>query len=108
MYKVQNSDLDDDHKGIFIAAGGLYEIIKNERILLAVAGSFKANDVEKSFNEIVAAAVENYTTFTAEASVTGSQLDAELVTNFSEFFDLIIDIKKKEVDAAAGDNVHTE
>lgn len=93
MYKIQNSALEDD-KAVFLAAAGLYEVIKNERILLAAAASFNITEIESSFNQIVASAVENYSVFTADVTVEPTQMEMELLTNFSDLFNLIIDIKK--------------
>lgn len=110
MYKIENSELDDE-KGIFLAGTGLYEIIKNERFLLAAAESFKPNDIETSFDGIVDAAVKNYNAYTTSVALNPNRLEIELLTNFSDFFEIIIDIKKKEevekqaVAAAAGEDI---
>lgn len=96
VYKIQNSDEEDVKKAIFLKADGIYEIIKNERLILAAAKSFNVTDIETSFNQIVSNAVSDYNSFCAEIHINPSELEIELLTNFVHFFEVCIDIKKKE------------
>lgn len=96
MYQITNTDC-DEHKGVCLAEGTLYEIMKRERYLIAAANLFNCNEIEKAFNEIVEHAVIDYEVFLANIATNPSQLVIELMTNFIDFFELIIDIKKEEV-----------
>lgn len=90
-----NTD-NEDHKGIFLAESGLYEIIKNERYLHAAAEAYDVNEIEEAFNRLIDTAVKDYNAFTAAVTISPSHLEIELMTNFIEFFEYVIDVKKKE------------
>lgn len=94
MYEIQNTEITG--KSIFIAGNGLFELVKNERAIMAAATAYKPNEVEASFNQIVASAVENYSVFMAELWVDPKPLEIEILVNFNQFFELVIDIKKTE------------
>lgn len=94
VYELQN--IQSTAKPIFIAGTGLYELVKNERAIMAAATSYNANEVEESFNQMVASAVENYNVFMAELWIDPKPLEIDVLINFAQFFELIIDIKKTE------------
>lgn len=93
VYKVENAD---NEKFIYIAATGLYEIVKHEKTIIAAAMSYKADEVENSFNQLVSDAIDNYAAFIAK--VTDDMMYIDVTTNFAEFFNVILDIKKAELE----------
>lgn len=94
MYKIENAEFPT--KAVYLSGSGLYEIVKKERAISAAAALYDPNDIENSFNKLVAAAAENYNTFMAEIWVNQNDFEIEVLTNFEEFFEILIDIKKKE------------
>lgn len=95
MYSVQNSEADGEGS-IHIAGSSLYELVRFEKAIMTSALSLKPSDVENEFNQMVISAVDNYNTFMAEVWATPGPLEIELLSNFSDFFNLVIDIKKRE------------
>lgn len=100
VYKIQNSELEDE-RAVFLAANGLYEIIKNERLIMGCVSLFKADEIEEKFNKCVEAAVNDYNVFCANVQLTPSAMEIELLTNFIELFELVIDIKKSQAEKSA-------
>lgn len=98
MFKIQNSELEGEEKGIYLAASGIYEIIKIERIIMAAVSTFKPAEIEERFNNCVQTAMNNYTAFCSDVQLHPSELEIELLTNFIELFELVIDIKKTEAE----------
>lgn len=98
VYKIQNSELDNEERGIYLAGSSIYEIIKNERFIMAAVSTFKTTEIENTFNNCVEAAVENYTAFCSNVQLNPNELEIELLTNFTELFELVIDIKKMDVE----------
>lgn len=99
VYKIENSE--NDQKGIFIAANGLYELIKHEASIIAAAMSYNADEVENSFNQLVAEALENYNVFMAKVPDEQDMLRIDVTTNLAELFEVILDIKKTEAENTA-------
>lgn len=93
VYKIENSE---NNKVIFIAEAGLYEMIKKERPILLAAALYDVQAIENTFNQLINAAVENYNVFIAEIWHNPSQLEIEILANFDELFEYLIDIKKNE------------
>lgn len=77
-----------------MAGSGIYEIIKNERIIMAAVSKFKPDEIENKFNKCVQEAVDNYNGFCTDVQHNPNELEIELLTNFAELFELVIDIKK--------------
>lgn len=94
VYKIENSDVGG--KGIYIAGSSLYQLIQKEQGIMLAALSYNTESDEKQFEEKVDAAVMDFHAFTATKWINASTFEIDLYTNFSEFFDLIIDIKKHE------------
>lgn len=83
-------------KAIFIAESSLYLLLKIEQAVVAAVKKYKPLDTEKEFNELVDGAIENYNLFLAEAWNTPTDLKIEILTNFSDLFEYVIDINKKK------------
>lgn len=61
---------------------------------MATALSFNPDEIEKNFNEIIASAVADFNVFTAHVWSKPSPIEVELLTNFTEFFEYVIDVQK--------------
>lgn len=94
VYKVTN--LNKEGKAIYIAGSGLYSLIENEQAVMCAALSFNPVEIENRFNEVVNAAVRNYSVFLERVYRNRMPFEIEMMTNFADFFNLVIDIKKKE------------
>lgn len=90
VYKIENTAI--DVKPLYIAENSLYLLIKNESALLDLAKSFEPLEYEKKFDKMLEAAIEDYPIFLATKK---STFEAEVMINFEELFDILIDIKKK-------------
>lgn len=105
VYKIQNSELDNEERAIYLAGTGLYEIIKNEWLIMATVSTFDLAVIEETFNNCVQAAVTNYKAFCSNVQLYPSVLEIELLTNFVKVFELVIDIKKTEAENSAAATV---
>lgn len=94
VYKISN--LNKDGKSIYIAGSGLFSLIENEQAIMCVASSYNPVEIENKFDEYVNAAVQDYSVFLERVYRNRNLLAIELMTNFTDFFNLIIDIKKSE------------
>lgn len=63
-----------------------------------MARSFNPCDAERNFNTIVDSAVNDYPSFMANIWQNAGMFEAEILTNFVEFFEFIIDVKKNEIE----------
>lgn len=69
---------------------------------MCAAMAYEPESNEKKFNDFVNAAVDNFTAFSWNKWTNPSPMEIQLFTNFADFFDFIIDVKKTEnVNAAA-------
>lgn len=84
-------------KSIFLASSSLYLLLLNEPGILATTQLVNPLEAEEKFNEIISRAAENYTETMASIISNGNFFELELLTNFNEFLNACIDIKKKEV-----------
>ena len=67
-----------------------------EAAIIATAEQIKPHEAENQFNSIVDAAVNDYKATMDGIIDNGKWFEIELMTNFNEFFNACIDIKKKE------------
>lgn len=68
---------------------------------MCAAMAYEPEAEEKKFNDTINAAVEDFNAFSANKWKNPSRMDIHLFTNFSEFFDFVIDVKKAEIVNAA-------
>lgn len=101
VYKVRNSNIDDEKKVIFIAESGLNELIKNEELLLGIAKGYDCASIEKTFENMIESAIDDYHIFNANVLKNPTGITAEVLINFSDFFEYVIDVKKNEIENAA-------
>lgn len=71
-------------------------MIKKEQALILAALGFKPEEDEKIFNDNVEAAMLDYHAFAANKWLNPSPFEIDLFTNFEDFFEFIIDVKKKQ------------
>lgn len=83
-----------EDKAIFIAEAGLYQLVKNEEILMTTAMGYDCSSIEKEFEKMVESAVENYHSFNATVLSNPTDLNTEIMVNFDEFFEYVLDVKK--------------
>lgn len=89
--------MDSNDKSIFLASSSLYLLLLNESGIIATAQLVKPREAEEKFNELITRAAENYTETMSNIISTGDFFEIELLTNFSDFLNACIDIKKKEL-----------
>lgn len=65
----------------------------------ACANNVKANEYEKNFDALISYAVTDYKEFLNDDGT--DRLKSEMLTNFIDFFNTCIDIKKEEIAAIA-------
>lgn len=99
VYKIENTGV--DVKPIFIAENSLYFLIKNETVLLSLAKAFDPNAYEEKFNAMLGDAIEDYPIFLANIGKTATPFQADVMINFEDLFNILIDIKKKLTEEAA-------
>lgn len=63
-----------------------------------MALSFNVEEEERKFNKIVDAAAANYDKFMGEIGDHTSRSAIDLLTNFKEYFEYIIDIRKNQIE----------
>lgn len=95
MYKISNLNL--ENKCIFLAGGSLYVLLQMEAAIISAAREVKAYEAEKKFNDIVNAAVDDYKATMDGIIEKGNWFDIDLLSNFNEFLNVCIDIRKKAV-----------
>lgn len=95
MYKISNLNL--ENKCIFLAGGSLYILLQMEAAIISAARQVKPYEAEKKFNDIINAAVADYKATMEGIIEKGTWFDIDLLSNFNEFLNVCIDIKKKEV-----------
>lgn len=78
-----------------IAEQGLYQLMKNEEVLMTAARMYDAINMESRFNEMVDAAVADYKIFNANVLKNTCDFECEFLTNFNELFEYVIDVKKE-------------
>lgn len=88
-----------------MAGSSIYEIIKNERIIMAAVSTFKPAEIENTFNKCVQNAINNYNAFCTNVQLNPNELEIDLLTNFNELFELVIDIKKMDTEKSGADAV---
>lgn len=96
VYKIANLNL--DNKWIFIAGGSLYTLLQMEAAIITTVHQVNPHEVENKFNNIVAAAVEDYKGTMEGIVENGKWFEIELMTNFNDFFNACIDLKKREAE----------
>lgn len=101
MYKIRNSNIDDEKKVIFIAESGLCELIKNEGVLFGIAKGYDCELIEKTFENLIESAIDDYHIFNANVLKNPTGITGEVMINFSDLFEYVIDVKKNEIENAA-------
>lgn len=99
VYKFENTKVKD--KCIFVREDGIFELVQFEKILFAAAKTFDVGKTETAFNKMLDEAVADYETFNANVLKNPTKLKNDILSNFIDLFELIIDIKKKESIEAA-------
>lgn len=84
-----------------MAESGLYQLLKNEEILMATALKYDCATVENEFNKMITSAVDDYHMFNATVLTNPTPTNTEILTNFDEFFEFVLDVKKHEKENAA-------
>lgn len=92
MYKIENTTHDGK---IFIAENGLYLLLKNEGILMSIAKAYNPEACEAKLNSMLDAAIADYPIFLANIGRTSSSIESDVIVNFDELFNVLLDIKKK-------------
>lgn len=95
VYKITNLNL-EGKKAVYLATCGLFELMKNEAVIISAAKEVDASGAEMEFNGMVQAALENYTVFKANLAVQSTPIQRGVIINFAELFDYVINIKKRE------------
>ena len=93
VYKIAN--LKVENKSIYIAGSSLYELIKNETEICLAAQEIKTVEIETQFNAMAELASKDYDLFKFNLHKNSTQFQREVMVNFSELFELVIDIKKR-------------
>lgn len=93
MYKIENTT--QDGKPIYIAENSLYLLIKNEAVLFGLAKAYIPAEYEKKFDKMLDAALADYPIFLATIGKSTSNFEADVMINFEDLFETLIDIKKK-------------
>lgn len=66
--------------------------------MVGAARSYNIDMFEQTFNSMVDAAVADYPIFLANIGKKPSTLESDVVINFSDLFEYVIDIKKRETE----------
>lgn len=104
MYKIVNTDVPD--KAVYMKADSLYQLMLKEQGIMAAAALYRPEEDENKFNNLVNAAVNDFAGFSANKWLNPTPTEIHLYTNFNEFFDYIIDVKKSvSVNTAAAAEV---
>lgn len=91
---------DEENKCIYIAESGLYELIKIEKPLMAFALGIDVAKSEQQFNDMIEAALSNYNDFEANVYNKADPFELEILSNFAEMMEWVLDIKKHEMETA--------
>lgn len=83
-----------------MAGSSLYLLLQIEGSIKGYADSIKPIEYENKFEELVDEAVNNYKQFLAIGGA--DRLKYEMLTNFTDFFNTCIDVKKAEIIQMAG------
>lgn len=97
VFKISNVDVKDS--AIYMVEHTLYNLLQNEDGIMAAATSMKADECERKFMEIVNEATEDYGSFLNQVFDDVDMLKIELMTNFKEFFEICLNIKKTELES---------
>lgn len=101
VYQIINSDFEDSK--IYLAGSSLSTLIQMEEELKVFASSLNADEYNDKFEDLVDEALKNYKQFLI-TPCDGDRMKCDMITNFKEFFNKCIDIKKEElVKMAKGD-----
>lgn len=94
MYKITNTRI--ENKAIFLAEQGLYALLKNEEHLMGIGRGYDSIAVEKEFEQMVSAGVDDFHTFNANMLNNPTRLSGDILVNFEDFFEFVLDVKKSE------------
>lgn len=68
---------------------------------MGIAKSYTPDTTEMKFNQLIDEAIEDYHMFIANANKNPTTFTAEVFVNFTDLFDVVIDMKKRAIQAAA-------
>lgn len=88
--------MNNEGKAIFLAGSTLFGLIEDENGIKAAANQMNVGEIEIIFNQMVNDAIADYKGF-LENGYDGNPLKMSILTNFKEFFETCIDIKKTEI-----------
>lgn len=70
--------------------------MKIEAVLVGAARGYNADMFEQKFNSMVDVAVDDYPIFLVNIGKKPTAFESDVIINFSDLFDYVIDIKKRE------------
>lgn len=68
---------------------------------MGMARGYDCIAVEKEFDDMVSAGVEDFHTFNANTLNSPTRLSGDILVNFEEFFEYVLDVKKSEKESSA-------